>query len=170
MTAQPISLVRSEDTGGLVADISNDVLSLDQWEGLLTRQLNLNSPQLAKSLLRDTINACGLSRQSPVEDINATLHALLMLQPKDILELQLMAQMLSVSRQSFELMGLAAGSLSIENRELYLGFSTRLMRLYTRQLETLGKYRHKPQVIRIEKVTMDGNSQAVFGTAGSGGQ
>lgn len=167
--SKEISLVRSAQTGGLVADLDGEMTQRD-WEDRLVVQLNLRSPLMAKSLLREMSKAFGLSRKSPVNEINAALHALMMLEPKDLLELQLMVQMLCVSRQSLEIMGLAATSTITETRELYLNLTARLMRLYTKQLESLGKYRQKPQIIRIEKVSMEGNSQAVFGSTGSGGQ
>lgn len=160
-----LNLTRSE-RGTLVADTRDDQ-SLEIWEEQLAQSLGIDSPQLAKSLLRQFIAASGLSRGSSLEEVNAALHLLVELKPQDILELQLMMQMLSTSRQSLELLGDGRKATVPEVRDLYLGLSARLMRLYAKQMDTLGKYRRKAQVIRIEKVTME-NSQAVFGLTHGG--
>lgn len=162
---EPLRLTRSE-RGTLVADISDDQ-SLANWEKQLAQRLGIDSPHLAKSLLRQFIAASGLSRGSSLDEVNAALHLLVELKPQDMLELQLMIQMLSASRQSLELMGDGSKATVPEVRDLYLALSARLMRLYSKQLEALAKYRRKAQVIRIEKVTLE-NSQAVFGLTHGG--
>jgi len=155
-----LKLTRSE-RGTLVADI-DEQQTLAEWEALFAARLNISSPELAKSLFKQFVSALGLSRNSSLDEVNAALHMLLELKPRDVLEVQLMMQMLSASRQSLDLLGESKKATFPEVRDLYLGLSARLMRLYTKQIEALSKYRRAPQVIRIEKVSLE-NSQAVFG-------
>ncbi len=162
-----LSLIRSE-RGALVAHTDPEQ-TLAEWEDAFAKQLNVSSPEVAKSALRQYLAAMGLGRSSPINEVNAALHTLQELQPRDILELNLMVQMLTASQQSLKLLGEAAMSTFPETKDLYLGLSARLMRLFSKQLTALGKYRNQAQTIRIERVSLDGNSQAVFGLTPSGG-
>ena len=163
---QTLKLARS-NRGTLVADLGD--MTQDEWESALAEKMGVAHPLLSKSLLRQYLGALGLSRASPLEEVNAALQALTANQPKDLPELLLITQMLATNKAAMDLVSNAHNLSYPDTKNAYLGLATRLLRLSTQQLEALARYRRNgKQEIRIEKVIMDGNSQAVFGIAQGG--
>lgn len=163
VTTDILKLARSE-RGSLVADLASAQMTQDQWEDALAECMGVSYPLLSKALLRQYIAALGLDRTSSLDDVNAALQALITAEPQDLPELLLIAQMLATNRAALDLMASANKTSFSETKRAYLGLATRLLRLSTQQVEALARYRRKgKQEIRIEKVIMDGQSQAVFG-------
>jgi hypothetical protein len=60
---------------------------------------------------------------------------------------------------------------TFEGRQAALGQANRLVRSYTTLLETLDRHRGKgqPQVVRVERVTVEAGGQAIVGAVSQGG-
>lgn len=169
VTTDRLKLTRSQ-RGSLVADLASAQMTQDQWEHALTERMGVSCPLLSKTLLRQYIAALGLDRTSSLDEVNIALQALIAAEPKDLPELLLISQMLATNRTALDLMASVNKTSFSEAKRTYLGLATRLLRLSTQQIETLARYRRKgKQEIRIEKVIMDGQSQAVFGLNQEGG-
>jgi hypothetical protein len=160
---QSLKLARSE-RGSLVADLASAQMTQDEWEDALAERMGVSYPLLSKTLLRQYISALGLDRTSSLDEVNAALQALIAAEPQDLPEMLLIGQMLATNRTALDLMASANKTSFPETQKTYLGLAIRLLRLSAQQVDALGRYRRKgKQEIRIEKVIIDGQSQAIFG-------
>ena len=102
----------------------------------------------------------------------AARDALLGIAPRDPLEGMLAAQMLAVHDAAMECLRRAhLPEQTFEGRGQNLGHANRLVRSYAALLEALDKHRGKgqPQVVRVERVTVEAGGQAIVGTVAQGG-
>ena len=100
----------------------------------------------------------------------AAIEALEAMQPKDIHELMLCIQILSLHRQGMNYMfRLSKADGGFVDR--YLNASAKLLRLHGEKLEALNRYRRKGhQVVQVEHVHVHQGAQAVIGNIQTGGR
>jgi hypothetical protein len=86
--------------------------------------------------------------------------------PRDPLEGMLIGQLVALHEAAMESLRRAmAGGVPPELRELNLASATRLTRSYAGLLEALDRHRGngRPQVVRVERVTVESGAQAIVG-------
>ena len=92
--------------------------------------------------------------------------------PWDPLEGMLAAQMIVVHDAAMECFRRAhLPEQTFEGRQAALGQASKLVRSYTMLLEALDRHRGKgqPQVVRVERVTVEAGGQAIVGAVSQGG-
>src|SRR3954452_16083183 len=92
--------------------------------------------------------------------------------PADPLEGMLAAQMVAVHEAAMEAFRRAAlAEQTFAGREAGLKYGAKLSRTYAALLETLDRHRGKgqPQVVRVERVTVEAGGQAIVGAVTQGG-
>jgi hypothetical protein len=92
--------------------------------------------------------------------------------PRDAAEEMLAAQMVAVHEAAMECLRRAMlDGQSLEGRQANLGQAGKLTRSYAVLLEALDRHRGKgqPQVVRVERVTVEAGGQAVVGAVTQGG-
>jgi hypothetical protein len=102
----------------------------------------------------------------------AVLAAMAGIAPRDPIEGLLAAQMVAVHEASMECFRRAALSeQTFAGRELGLKYGEKLARTYAALVETLDRHRGKgqPQVVRVERVTVEAGGQAIVGAVTQGG-
>ena len=102
----------------------------------------------------------------------AAVDALAGIAPRDPLEGMLAAQMLAVHDAAMECFCRAhLPEQTFEGRQANLGQANRLVRSYAALLEALDRHRGKgqPQVVRVERVTVEAGAQAIVGAVSQGG-
>ena len=120
--------------------------------------------------------ASGVAAATPgqgadIQAVNAGLAALAGIQPRDELEAMLAAQMTAVHNMAMEM---AKRSLlseqTVEGISENVKRATRLMGVFTRQVEALTRYRTGGQQrVVVERVTVSAGGQAMFGNVNQGG-
>lgn len=86
------------------------------------------------------------------------------LEPRDVAEAMLIAQMTATHVAMTALTERIYSQTSWQARESYERSVTRLSRTYMAQMDALKKYRAKAQqVVRVERVTVEGGGQAIVG-------
>jgi hypothetical protein len=100
------------------------------------------------------------------KQLQATMSAMMGVQPRDELEGMLGAQMIATHNAAMECFRRAMlNEQSFEGRRQNLEFANKLVRSYATLMETLDKHRGKgQQVVRVEHVTVNAGGQAIVGT------
>src|SRR4051812_33568861 len=104
--------------------------------------------------------------------MQAAVSALLGVQPRGELEGMLGAQMIATHSAALECFRRAMlKEQTFEGRRENLNQANRLVRSYAALLETLDRHRGKgqPQVVRVERVTVEAGGQAIVGAVTQGG-
>ena len=102
----------------------------------------------------------------------AATAALIGAKPQDELEGMLVSQMIAVHSAAMEAFRRAAlAEQTFAGREMGLKYGAKLSRTYAALLETLDRHRGKgqPQVVRVERVTVEAGGQAIVGAVTQGG-
>ena len=102
----------------------------------------------------------------------AAVDALAGIAPRDPLEGMLAAQLVATHAAAMECFRRAAiPEQGFEARQANLAQANRLCRTYAAMLEALDKHRGKgqPQVVRVERVTVEAGGQAIVGAVGRPG-
>lgn len=102
----------------------------------------------------------------------AMLSAMVGIGPRDSVEGLLAAQMLAVHEASMDCFRRAnLPNQTFAGRDMALKYGAKLARTYATLLETLDRHRGKgqPQVVRVERVTVEAGGQAIVGVAQGGG-
>ena len=95
---------------------------------------------------------------------------MLELQPRDAFEGLLVTQMVTCQDQVMSCLRQAESSKFIDHRELHLRFADRFMKTFTKQLETLAKYRRGgQQKVVVEHVNVNEGGQAIIGSVNNQG-
>ena len=125
-----------------------------------------------KDLVRTLLNqACNCCKGKNYDDkLNVIMPLLLDIAPRDSLEGLLAVQMIATHNMAMEMAGRAMlDGQTVEGVEMNINRSTKLMRTFTAQLETLQKYRNKgQQTIKVQHVTVNDGGQAVVGNVAGG--
>ena len=104
--------------------------------------------------------------------LQAAISAMLGVQPRDELEGMLGAQMIATHNAAMECFRRAMHrEQSFEGRRQNLEFANKLVRSYAVLLDALDRHRGKgqPQVVRVERVTVEAGGQAIVGAVSQGG-
>lgn len=126
-------------------------------------QLNVATPELA-TYLTQVIASC--QPGTKLEDLNGIVAALGEIQPKDPLETLLVIQMFMANRRAGIAIKESCKAMLPEDQERQVAIATRLMRLFTQQMETLRKYRNgNNQTINVNYINAN---QSVVNTGGIG--
>ena len=128
---------------------------------------NVLANQVVQSLWLANSDKDGSGKQ-----IQAALAAMLGVQPRDELEGMLGAQMIATHNAALECFRRSMlKEQSFEGRRQNLEFATKLVRSYAALLEALDRHRGKgqPQVVRVERVTVEAGGQAIVGAVRQGG-
>src|SRR5215212_5903840 len=102
----------------------------------------------------------------------ATLCRLSSIGPRDVVEAMLVAQLIAVHEAAMEAFRRAAlAEQTFAGREVALKYGAKLTRTYAALVETLDRHRGKgqPQVVRVERVTVEAGGQAIVGAVTQGG-
>lgn len=102
----------------------------------------------------------------------AVLSALIGIGPQDATEGMLAAQMVAVHEATTECFRRAAlAEQTFAGRDMALKHGAKLARTYATLVEALDRHRGKgqPQVVRVERVTVEAGGQAIVGIAQGGG-
>jgi hypothetical protein len=111
-------------------------------------------------------------RRAEVDCLFLTTAILAELKPRDPLEGMLIAQMIGVHAAAMESLRYAnMDGRTFEAREMTLNGANKLLRSYAALLEALDRHRGKgqPQVVRVERVTVEAGAQAIVGAVSQGG-
>jgi hypothetical protein len=126
---------------------------------------------LADAALHTLWTAHSDEEQRERQDQAATA-ALMGAKPRDELEGMLVAQMLGCHHAAMECFrrAMLAGQ-GAEARQANLNSAAKMARAYAALLEALDRHRGKgqPQVVRVERVTVEAGGQAIVGAVGQGG-
>ena len=108
---------------------------------------------------------------SDIQAVNAGLAALAGIEPRDELEAMLAAQMTTVHSMAMEMSKRALlPEQTVEGVSENVKRATRLMGVFTRQVEALTRYRTGGQQrVVVERVTVSEGGQAMFGNVNQGG-
>jgi hypothetical protein len=104
--------------------------------------------------------------------VQVAILAMMGVQPRDELEGMLGAQMIATHNAAMEAFRRAMlKEQSFEGRRQSLELANKLVRSYATLVETLDKHRGKgqPQVVRVERVTVEAGGQAIVGAVSQGG-
>jgi hypothetical protein len=102
----------------------------------------------------------------------AAVQAVAGIGPRDVVEGMLAAQMVATHEAAMECFRRAhLPEQNFEGRALALNHATKLVRAFAALSEALDRHRGKgqPQVVRVERVTVEAGGQAIVGTVGQGG-
>ena len=103
---------------------------------------------------------------------HAALRALQGIAPRDPVEGMLGVQMIAAHEAALECFRRAhLPEQTFEGRQAALGQANKLVRSYAALVETLDRHRGKgqPQVVRVERVTVEAGGQAIVGAVSQGG-
>jgi hypothetical protein len=123
-------------------------------------------------LLSQTVNAQFFGQDKDAAHIaNATIDALVSMNPKDVIEGQLCSRLIILNNQYMEFMrrtvNPCAGTTEID---MNINRSTKLMRLYNETLDALNKHRRKgEQKVIVQHVNVNNGGQAIVGNIQTGG-
>jgi len=117
------------------------------------------------------INSEGLDDEKVVDAANRTVAILASVRPRDELESMLAVQMLAVHNAAMHAMAMAMlKGQTFEGRKSNMGYATRLLQVFTSQLEALKKHRTGgQQKMIVEHVHVNEGGQAIVGSVNVGG-
>ena len=153
--------------GGIAVEASADDYSIEKVQKSL---VGVSGHEAFNKLLNQASNSCNAGSHD--DKLNSFMPLLLDIAPKDSLEGMLAVQMVATHNMAMEMAGRAMYTeQTVEGVEMNINRSTKLMRTFTAQIETLQKYRNKgQQTIQVQHVTVNDGGQAVVGniTGGEG--
>jgi hypothetical protein len=127
---------------------------------------------LANQVLRTPYRGNGQDADSKELQDQAALDAMAGIAPRDPVEGLLAAQMVAVHEAVMECFRRAAiPEQPFAGRDMALRHGAKLSRTYAALVETLDRHRGKgqPQVVRVERVTVEAGGQAIVGAVAPGG-
>jgi hypothetical protein len=156
--------------------LQKDEQSLVPADGKDHFYMGTHDDDLTGHIVDQIVGTCFTQYTNPerkVRNTNATLAALLEIDPQDSTELMLATQMVTVHNTAMKLSSHALkDGQSIEMANFYLNSATKLMRTYTTQMEALSKYRNKGKqqiTVKHQNVNVNDGGQAIVGDVTQGG-
>ena len=150
-------------------DDASDPMKMLGKSGLTGSKCPYFAQQLMNQLL-PTLPSFG--SRGRTENIVTAVSVLADIGPRSPIEGMLAAQMMAVHSAAMEAMGRAnlAGQ-TFEARAMNLAQASKLTRSYVALLEALDRHRGKgqPQVVRVERVTVEAGGQAIVGAVSQRG-
>jgi len=146
--------------GGIAVEASADDYSIDKVQKSL---VGVSGHEAFNKLLNQATSTA--KGDNPDDKLNSIMPLLLDIAPKDSLE-----GMLATHNMAMEMAARAMfNKQTVDGVEMNINRSTKLMRTFTTQLETLQKYRNKgKQTIQVQHVTVNDGGQAVVGNVARG--
>jgi hypothetical protein len=142
--------------------------------GVLKQETGSNLDRWSQTLM-ENVSAPNWNRKDDVAVVvdraQANMAAMAELNPTDPAEGMLIAQMITVYEAAMACIARASyPDQSIQCIDLFLKQATKLSRTYALLLETLNRHRGKgPQIIKVERVTVNDGGQAIVGAVTTGG-
>jgi len=130
---------------------------------------------LTNSTVEQICSICSSGNKNPeliTGKINASMAAILEIDPQDSTELMLATQMVTVHNLTMEMSrrALLVDDQTEDSVNFNINRTTKLMRTYMAQMEALNKYRNKgKQQITVQHVNVNDGGQAVIGDVSQGG-
>ena len=137
-----------------------------------TRNSKLQNHFIRQSLMAYGSNA-NTDRRTFLENLEYILPAIMGIDPKDELEGMLTVQMVGVHNVAMNCLGRAQiEEQTFEGRAANLKYATRLLQIFTAQMEALQRYRGKStqQKVTVEHVHVHQGGQAIVGAVNSQGK
>ena len=142
------------------------------WCVQLLRTIGTNDFDLASRLLHQVISVAPRSaRKHTEEDANAAIAAVHGIAPKDTIEGMLATQMVATHNAAMTMLRWGSHyDQPIRGAQRYLNLSTKLLRTFVAQLESLQRYRGKTtqQKVTVEHVHVNEGGQAIVGAVHKG--
>jgi hypothetical protein len=139
------------------------------WCGARARATGTIDENLGGLLLQQAITAITEIDPQKEKVINAVCAAVADIEPKDVIEGMLAAQMVAVHNQAMAYIERAAKTRYYHLRELNLKLANKLMRTFILQVEALKKHRSGgQQKVTVEYVNVNQGGQAIVGTVNRG--
>jgi len=153
--------------GGIAVEASADDYSIEKVQKSL---VGVSGHEAFNKLLNQATSTA--KGDTSDDKLNSIMPLLLDIAPKDSLEGMLAVQMLATHNMAMDMAARAMfNEQTVEGVEMNINRSTKLMRTFTTQVETLQKYRNKgKQTIQVQHVTVNDGGQAVVGNVASGGR
>ncbi len=130
---------------------------------------------LTTNIINQVIRICSSGIEDPeviTNKANASMAAILEIDPQDSTELMLATQMATVHNLTMEMSrrALLVDDQTEDSVSFNINRTTKLMRTYMAQMEALNKYRNKgKQQITVQHVNVNDGGQAVIGDVNQGG-
>ena len=130
---------------------------------------------LTTNIINQVIRICSSGTEDPeaiTNKANASMAAILEIDPQDSTELMLATQMVTVHNLTMEMSrrALLVNDQTEDSVNFNINRTTKLMRTYMAQMEALNKYRNKgKQQITVQHVNVNDGGQAVIGDVNQGG-
>jgi len=144
------------------------------WVDQLSHVLGIKDKDAVTSLLGFFVSANFKVTPSNCMGINSVLAQVAEMGPRDPAETMLSMQMVTCHAQIMNLMAHVTQketALTSEAGEISIKLAERLMRIYTKQMETLSQYRRKgEQKMIVEHITVNNGGQAIVGNLNKGCQ
>jgi len=133
-------------------------------KALLKETYGFSQYEASALLSGQTQQASGAGDDQEVSKI-ALVQFLKSVKPRDELEGMLSAQMIAVHNQAMRSLARFEASTTLQGKKVYGEIAAKLFRVYTAQVEALGRYRNqgKQQVI-VKHVHIESGAQAVIGS------
>jgi len=136
--------------------------------------MGTHSLDLTNYVVEQVLGICGSGGNNSelvTKKANASMAAILEIDPQDSTELMLATQMVTVHNLTMEMSRRALMSeQTTDGVNFNINRTTKLMRTYMAQMEALNKYRNKgKQQINVQHVNVNDGGQAVIGDVNQGG-
>lgn len=152
--------------GNLVPDSS----SPEDFLEALCLSFGVADPTWCLSLLNSAVNAVPAREDGRAQVANDVLSSVLAIAPEDGVEAMLAIQAAVTHQHVMTFLGKATASNLTGMAEERLRMAARLMKLFSLQIQTLGKHRHQGhQTVRVEKHVHVHGGQNIFADVSEGG-
>ena len=162
----------SGDRGAKLLELSAAVRRWSETEGLTGIGSGYLVLHLVKQARRSQLPAAEVGEAGALLARGAAEGALARIGPRDAAEGLLATQMVATHEAAMEcFLRAMIHDQAFEARQANLGQASRLVRSYAVLLEALDRHRGKgqPQVVRVERVTVEAGGQAIVGAVARGG-
>ena len=147
-----------------------DSSSPERFLEALCLSFGVADPAWCLSLLNSAVNAVPAKEDGKAQVANDVLSSVLAIAPTDGVDAMLAIQAAVTHQHAMAYLGRAAASNLSGMAEDRLRMAAKLMKLFSLQIQTLGKHRHQGQQnVRVEHVHVHAGGQAIVGNIGEGG-
>lgn len=169
LPSKPRSVPRLVQAGdSLVPDSS---ASPEEFLEALCLSFGVTDPTWCLSLLNSAVNAVPAKEGGKAQVANDILNSVMTMGPTDGVEAMLAIQAAVTHQHVMTYLAKAATSNLAGMSEDRLRMAAKLMKLFSLQIQTLGKHRHHGQQnVRVEHVHVHAGGQAIVGNIGEGGR
>lgn len=169
MDPQPPPAPKFEVVGG---NLVPETEPGESWVGDLSQAFGIKDMDATVSMMGQLIGANFKLTASNCRAINGLLAQVTEMGPRDASETMLIMQMVTCHTQVMNLMKTVTDngtSLKAEAAQETMKMVERMMRIYTKQMETLAQYRRKgEQKMTVEHITVNSGGQAIVGNLDNG--